>query len=230
MGLQQFLRLVLRGWWVVALAALVTLGSTAFFVSRQAPEYRAITTVELVPHAGLGAGDAVDVYNLLDKRNISNTMARKAEGSSMAQLVAEKLAVSQALIDNAEISAVVLPDSNIIEIRASSTDRDLAADIANTVADEMLGQNRAKILQIAAIDRADPPRAPISPQLSRMLTLALVSGLVLGVLLVLIEHMLSSDQAGPGGGWPGGGRRDRELSPQLAPPIVAGSAMNISEQ
>lgn len=228
MSIQQFLRLVLRGWWVIALAALVTVGSTAFFVGRQAPEYRAVTTVELVPQALLEARYVVDVYNLLDKRSLSNTMARKAEGSSMAQTVAGKLGVSQAVIDRANITAIVLPDSNIIEIRASSSDRDLAAQIANTVADEMLGQNRAKILQIEAIDRATPPAMPIAPQLSRLLTLALVSGLVLGMLLVLIEHLLRGGSAGPGdGARPGGDRKDL---PQLGTPMAAGNAMQISDK
>jgi succinoglycan biosynthesis transport protein ExoP len=228
MDLQQFLRLVLRGWWVIALAVLVTVGSTAFFVGRQSPEYRAVTTVELVPQAALEDRYVVDVYNLLDKRNLSNTMARKAEGSSMAQLVAGKLGVSQAVIDSANITAIVLPDSNIIEIRASSTDRELAAVIANTVADEMLGQNRGRILQLEAIDRATPPSAPIAPQLSRMLTLALVSGLVLGMLLVVLEHMLRGGSAGPGdGARPGGDRKER---PQLGSPMAAGGAMQIRDK
>jgi polysaccharide biosynthesis transport protein len=229
MGLQQFLMLVLRGWWVIALATLVTAGSTAFFVSRQDPEYRATTTVEIVPHGLLDSREAVDVYNLLDKRSLSNTLARKAEGSSMAQLVATKLGVSPDVIGQADISAIVLPDSNIIEIRASSSDSELAAAIANTITDEMLGQNRTKILQIEAIDRAIPPSSPIAPQPTRMLILGLFSGIVLGVLLILTEHLIRGGQSGPGGGaWIGGDRH--EQAPRLTPPVVASSALNASEK
>lgn len=228
MDLQQFVRLVMRGWWVIGLAMLVTAGSTAFFVAQQAPEYRATTTVELVPHASLEENDTVDVYNLLDKRSLSNTLARKAEGSAMAQLVAGKLGVSEEVISRANIAAVVLPDSNIIEIRASSSDPDLAAQIANTVADEMLGQNRSRVLQVEAIDTATPPSTPIAPQPSRMLTLALASGLVLGVVLLLLEQA-ARGPAGPGGSWPGD-RREREPAAKLRGPVGASGAMNISEQ
>jgi capsular polysaccharide biosynthesis protein len=227
MDLQQFVRIVLRGWWVIALAMLVTAGSTAFFVAQQAPEYRATTTVELVPHASLDEGDTVDVYNLLDKRSLSNTLARKAEGSAMAQQVAGQLGVSEDVISRADITAVVLPDSNIIEIRASSADPELAAQIANTVADEMLGQNRTRVLQVEAIDAATAPSSPIAPQPTRMLTLALASGLILGVLLLLLEYAARGGSAGPGGT---GDRREREPAAKLRGPVGASGAMNISEQ
>ena len=205
METQQFLALILRGWWVIILAMVVSASSTLFFVSRQAPEYRASTTVELIPLAALDAREVVDVYNLLDKRNISNTLARKAEGSSMEQLVVEKLGVAPSAVRDAQITALVLPDSNIIEIRASSTSPELAAAICNTVADQMLGQTPDKILQIEAIDQATPPGSPIAPQPGRILALALFSGLVLGVVFLVLEHMLR-------GATGAGGRRDTGLA------------------
>lgn len=211
METQQFLALILRGWWVVVLAMVVSASSTLFFVSRQAPMYRASTTVELIPLAALDAREVVDVYNLLDKRNISNTLARKAEGSSMEQLVVEKLGVAPSAVRDAEIAAIVLPDSNIIEIRASSTSPELAAAICNTVAAEMLGQTPDKILQIEAIDQAFPPGTPIAPQPGRILALALFSGLVLGVVFLVLEHMVrgASGAGGPGGI---GGQREPGLA------------------
>ncbi len=227
MGLQQFIMLALRGWWIIALSVLVTAGSTAFFVSRQAPEYRASTTIELVPHSELAARDVVDVYTLLDKRNISNTLARKAEGTTMAQVAAQRLGVDLGVIRQAEITAIVLPDSNIIEIQASSSDRDLAAAICNTIAAEMLGQTPDKILQIEPIDAAAPPSAPIAPRPTRMLMLALVSGLVLGVLFVVLENMVRG-QSGPGGGVRFGGWRSRLPRPLRAP--VGGAVNTLTDE
>lgn len=208
MGFQQFISLLVRGWWIVLLATLVTVGSTAFFVSRQAPEYRASTTVELIPAAQLEANGVVNVYSLLDKRNISNTLARKAEGSSMAQLVASKLNIDASVVRHADISAIVLPDSNIIEISASSSNPDLAASIANTIADEMLGQTPTKILDVEAIDRASTPSSPIAPQPSRLIMLALLSGLVLGVILVLLENVVRNPSGPSSSDGFGGGRRE----------------------
>jgi capsular polysaccharide biosynthesis protein len=226
MTLQQFVMLALRGWWVILLAVLVTVGSTAFFVSRQAPEYRASTTVELIPHIALNPNDVVDVYNLLDKRNLSNTLARKAEGTSMVDLVATRLGVDPSVVSNANVSAVVLPDSNIIEIKASSSDPNLAAAISNTVADEMLGQTPDKILQIESIDAATPPSTPIAPQPTRMLVLALFTGLVLGLMFVLIESVIRG-QAGSGTSWLGG---HREPAVALNTGTVPGSIKRISDQ
>lgn len=220
MGLQQFLILVLRGWWLIALAVLVTAGSTAFFVSRQTPEYRASTTVELIPQSALGARDVVDVYDLLDKRSLSNTLARKAEGTAMEQLVATKLNIDPSVVHSANISAIVLPDSNIIEIAASSSSPELAAAIGNTIAEEMLGQSPATILQVEAIDRALPPSAPIAPQPTRMMILGLVSGLVLGVIFVLVENAVRGP-LDPGTGAGSGGRR--EPAPLRNTPAVGGA-------
>jgi polysaccharide biosynthesis transport protein len=223
MGLQQFLILVLRGWWLILLAVLVTAGSTAFFVSRQTPEYRASTTVELLPLSALEARDVVNVYDLLDKRSISNTLARKAEGSAMAQQVANKLGIDVSVVTSANISAIVLPDSNIIEVSASSSSPDLAAAIGNTVAEEMLGQTPDKILEVEAIDRALPPGTPIAPQPTRMLILGLISGLVLGVIFVLVEHAVRGPIE-PGGGVGSGGRR--EPAPLRGSTPAVGGAVN----
>jgi polysaccharide biosynthesis transport protein len=227
MGIQQFLILVVRGWWLIALAVLVTAGSTAFFVSRQTPEYRASTTVELIPQTTLEAREVVNVYDLLDKRNISNTLARKAEGSAMAQLVADKLGIDPDVVNNANISAIVLPDSNIIEIAASSSSPDLAAAIGNTVAEEMLGQTPDKILLVEAIDPALPPGSPIAPQPTRMMVLGLISGLVLGIVFVLAEHAVRGP-LDPGSGTGSGGRR--ELAPRRGTPAVGGAVNATIEQ
>ncbi len=227
MGIQQFLILMLRGWWLILLAVLVTTGSTAFFVSRQVPEYRATTTVELIPQPELNAREVVDVYDLLDKRNISNTLARKVEGSAMAHLVAEKLGIDPSVVASADISANVLPDSNIIEIAASSSSPELAAAICNTIAQEMLGQTPDKILQVEAIDRALPPSQPIAPQPTRMMILALMSGLVLGVIFVLVEHAVSNP-TGPAGGL-GAGGGPRELVPRPGAPAIGGAVNTVIE-
>lgn len=210
MGFTQFISLLVRGWWIVLLATLVTVGSTAFFVSRQAPEYRASTTVELIPQSLLEAREVVDVYGLLDRRNISNTLARKAEGSAMAQLVADKLGIEASIVRRADVAAIVLPDSNIIEISATSSNADLAASISNTIADEMLGQTPTIILDVEAIDRAAAPTSPIAPQPSRLLMLALISGLVLGVVLVLLENSVRNPTGPSSGGV--GGRREPSVA------------------
>lgn len=215
MGLPEFFRLMLRGWRIIVLAVVLTAGSAGLFVSRQAPEYRATTTVELVPRSALAENHVVDVYNLLDKRNISNTIARKAEGSSMAEVVANKLLVDVSVIRAADISAIVLPDSNIIEIQASNSNRDLAAAICNAVAAEMLGQTPDKILQIEALDQAVPPSSPIAPQPARVITLGLISGLVIGIAFILLENALRNPATPSGVGGSGGGRRE--------PPVLAGS-------
>ncbi len=212
MGLQQFLILLLRGWWIIVLSVIVTAGSTALFVSRQAPEYRASTTVELVPQTELNPQNVVDVYTLLDKRNLSNTLARKAEGSAMAQVVANKLGVDVSVIKNADISAIVLPDSNIIEIQASSSSRQLAATICNTIVNEMLGQTPDKILQIEALDQAEPPSSPIAPQPMRLIVLGLISGLILGVVFILLENTVRSSAGPTGGAGFGSGKRAPALA------------------
>lgn len=191
MGLQTFLKVLLRNWWLIALSVLITTVSTAYFAAQQRPVYRAETVVEVRPNDQLETPQLViSVNNSLDNRTTINTIARKAESSSMSERVAQKLGISPAAVRSAQLASLVVPQANLIEIRAESTNAQFAADVANTTAKELQTDATNSVLELVIIDAAVPPTSPIGRGMNYLIVMGLVSGLILGIIFALLEYVL----------------------------------------
>ncbi|MGQ9826395.1 MAG: YveK family protein [Roseiflexus sp.] len=192
MSLSTFIRILIRNWWLVVLATALTVGSTAVFVLLQKPIYQASTIVELKPSVVLeDPNQILNTINALTRRNVINTIARKATSMSMHEEVAREMGVPVEAVLSAQVQTITPPETNLIEVRAQSVDPAFAAAVANTVAQKMLGQDYEKVISLEVIDPAVPPTSPIAPQPLRLLTLGLIFGLILGVTFALLEHALS---------------------------------------
>lgn len=192
MSLSTFVRVLIRNWWLVVLATALTVGSIAVFVLLQKPVYQASTTVELKPSVVLeDPNQILNTINALTRRNVINTIARKATSMSMHEEVAREMGVPVEAVLLARVQTITPPETNLIEVRAQSVDPAFAAAVANTVAQKMLGQDYEKVISLEVIDPAVPPTSPIAPQPLRLLTLGLIFGLILGVTFALLEHVLS---------------------------------------
>lgn len=190
MDLKTFLGILLRSWWLILLSIITTAGSAAFVVRGQQELYRAETTVELRANAQLDDAQLISAINVLDKRTIINTQARKATGTAMRDKVASGLNLPPEVVADSNITAVVVPQSNLIEIRATRPEPDIAAAISNKVAEELRNELPDKVMTIDIIDRAVPPTEPIEPQPARTITLGVLFGGALGVVFALLGHML----------------------------------------
>ncbi|MBO9383555.1 MAG: lipopolysaccharide biosynthesis protein [Roseiflexus sp.] len=197
MSLSTFVRVLIRNWWLIVLATALTVGSTAVFVLLQKPVYQASTIVELKPSVVLeDPNQILNTINALTRRNVINTIARKATSMSMHEEVAREMGVPVEAVLSARVRTITPPETNLIEVRAQSTDPAFAAAVANIVAQQMLGQDYEKVISMEVIDPAMPPTSPIAPQPVRLLTLGLVFGLILGVAFALMEHALSILRSG----------------------------------
>jgi capsular polysaccharide biosynthesis protein len=177
----------------------LTVGSTAVFVLLQKPVYQASTIVELKPSVVLeDPNQILNTINALTRRNVINTIARKATSMSMHEEVAREMGVPVEAVLSARVQTITPPETNLIEVRAQSTDPAFAAAVANIVAQKMLGQDYEKVISMEVIDPAVPPTSPIAPQPMRLLTLGLIFGLILGVAFALMEHALSVLRSGIG--------------------------------
>lgn len=198
MDIDTFFRVLLRGWWLILLAVLVTAGSAAYAVSLQAPVYRATTTVQLRPSELLDDPRLlIDAQNSLERRTTINTLARNAMGSSMKDQVAKALGIPLEVVEDAEIAAIVVPETNLIEVSARSTEPSYAAAIANTVSEALRKQVPDRVMEMTIIDRAVPPTVPIEPQPTRTITLGVLFGLVLGIGFALLGHALTRLRVAP---------------------------------
>ncbi|WP_026369627.1 YveK family protein [Kallotenue papyrolyticum] len=188
-----FFQAMLRGWWLIVLATLITVASAAYTVSRREPVYQATTKVELKPSLLLAdPRQYIDAMNALDKRTTINTLANNAMGNSMQELVGRELGLPRSVIESLEIAAVVIPDTNLIEIRTKSRDPQLAAAVSNTIAEQLSRQVPARVIQVEITDRAVPPTIPVEPRPTRTITLGLLFGLALGIVFALLKHLLQT--------------------------------------
>jgi capsular polysaccharide biosynthesis protein len=191
MDLATFFRVLLRNWWLIVLSVITTAGSAAWVVSRQSPRYAATAQVWLRPSESLQEPrQVVDVFVALDKRTMINTIARMATSTSMMEHVSRSLGILPIVIEESELTAVVLPDTNLIDIRATNTNPELAAAIVNSVAQGLQAQVPDKALQLDIINAAAPPTEPVYPQPVRTITLGVLFGLALGIMFALFGYML----------------------------------------
>lgn len=197
MDLKELAFKLLRNWWVVLLAMIVTTASTVFVGMQRDPIYQADATVELMPSPALGDSQMINIINVLaNRRTTLNTYARKATSGTLKERVAEQLGVPLKVINGANVSATVLPETTLIEIRARANDAQLAADITNAVAQELIRQVPDKVMVFELVDYATPAGSPVEPQLSRLVSTGALTGVVLGLLcalgLLLLQNFINA--------------------------------------
>jgi uncharacterized protein involved in exopolysaccharide biosynthesis len=196
MDLYTFVIVVLRHWWLITLAIVLTTGSAAYTLSVQTPIYEATALVLLKPSPSLtDPNEVINAQNSLERRPLINSLARRAMASSMHERAATTLNIAPAVAETIELSAIVVPDTNIIEIRARSADAGLAAAVTNAVAVELQQEVPQQILAMDVIDPAVPPLIPIEPQPVRTMTLAAAFGLALGIAFALLNHVVRAVRA-----------------------------------
>jgi capsular polysaccharide biosynthesis protein len=190
-NIKEILFSLLRSWWIIVLAVILTTVSTVFFGLQRDPVYQSSATVELAPSPALADSQMINIINVLtNRRTAINTYARKATSGTIKERVAEKLGVPLSVINAAGITAFVLPETTLIEIRAKANDAQLAADISNAVAEELILQVPDKVMIFEIIDFASPAGSPTEPQPNRLVTMGVATGLVLGLFFALALYAL----------------------------------------
>ena len=102
------------------------------------------------------------------------------------------LKLNPARVDGYLRSAIVLPDTNVLEVTVDGTDPQLAMMLANSIGKQAVsyidGLNQG--FNIRVLDPAQASTVPIRPQPVRDLSLAIVFGVVLGVSLAIVREQL----------------------------------------
>jgi capsular polysaccharide biosynthesis protein len=192
-NIQDVLIAMLRSWWIIVLATIITTATTLFFGLRQDSIYQATTTVELQPNSVLSDNLMINLLNVLTgRRTVMNTYAQKATSSTIYEESARKLGIPVNVISRSDLTAVVLPETTLIEIRAEANDPKLAAAITNTVAEELVKQSPSMVIMIEVINYADGTGSAISPQPSRLMTMGVATGVGLGVMFALLLYILQT--------------------------------------
>ncbi len=197
LDLRQYWDILRKRWLIVValpLVAALTSGLISFLILK--PVYQASTTLIVGKKASesiQAAGQILD-YNVLQANlQLAKTYGTIAQSRTVEQNVLEelKLPLTVAGLDSL-ISINPVKNTEILEIQVNNQNPELAALIANTMAQEFSKAviEIKKVDSVSIVDKAVAPTSPIKPNKRLNVMIAFVVGLMASVGLVfLLEYL-----------------------------------------
>jgi capsular polysaccharide biosynthesis protein len=194
MELMKYLRVLLRKWWVIALACVVTVTSAVVFSEIQPPIYRSSAVLQVIPAR-------YDYGLTLAAEQLLRQFANQIHTTSTAQQVIDELQLDTT-VDKllAGVTVAPIPEDFLIQVDADRPDPQEARDVASAFARDFVAYHAAEMLDI---DRQDRVQIRILEDAKygwvhwpKTKTLALaggVLGLLIGLLLAFGLEYLESD-------------------------------------
>lgn len=196
MEIRLYIQMLRKGWWLIALSMLIAM-AVSFGISYMAtPMYKAKASFIITPSAAnLGTGrDAVSGLNTLDNRSVVATYAEIMNSDRIYLDALNMLKLDPDAVKNFLISAVVLPDSSVLDLTVSGPNPKAAAEIANAIGTQSIIYTRAynAVFDMNFLDMATAPPEPFSPQPVRDAGMAALIGGVLGAVLAILSGQIQS--------------------------------------
>jgi diguanylate cyclase (GGDEF)-like protein len=196
MEIKLYLRMLQRSWWIIALTALAAVCASLMASYLATPMYRSTARYIVSPNPTY-VKNGVDynlIYSLdtLDKRSIITTYAEVLNSPRMYDDTVKALKLTALDVRGYSYSAVVLPDTNIIEFSVEGPNPKLVAALTETMGQHAVNylESLYQVYDMTLLDPASVATEPISPQPLRDAGVALVIGLVLGAGLALLNELL----------------------------------------
>lgn len=196
MELKVYLQVLIKKWWLILPAFLITVGVTFWLTLSQVPVYEAKTTYILRPNSSVD--DAKNLLSGLDvlsrRAEIASTYAEVANSRLIKERAAERLGITSAQRKTLSVDSQVLAGTNVLEMVVSGNDPALVRDFANRVGNETVSyvEDLYESTQLAPLDRATLPHSPVRPNTKLNLAMGVVLGLVLGIGLAFVAHFLET--------------------------------------
>ncbi|PKN82206.1 MAG: hypothetical protein CVU47_03810 [Chloroflexi bacterium HGW-Chloroflexi-9] len=205
---------VLRRWWWLLIAATVAGGIISYGVStRLTPTYEATTTLLVVQAPAEGV---VQLNDIQTAERLANTFSRLVTLRPVLERAIAQAGLPFTPSALEERLTVRNPrTTQLLEVSARSSQPELAAIIANTVALAFIDSNATASTsrpgQVSVVEEALPPEAPIAPRpkLNALLggfLMLLIAGALVALLEYLDDTVKSAEQASDLTGLPALGR------------------------
>jgi capsular polysaccharide biosynthesis protein/MinD-like ATPase involved in chromosome partitioning or flagellar assembly len=183
---------VARRWWWTLLVAAWVAGLAGFYVaSRIQPTYESQVKLLVGPIN-------TDAETLRASGQLVQTYAQLVMTGSVLDVTLQELGLTDEMspAQLAENTRVIANDvTRVLAIRVQDTEFERAADLANQMADQMIlisksGVNRPEGA-LSYLQEADPNPDPVAPQISLIVLLATLAGIIAAIVLVLLIEYLS---------------------------------------
>lgn len=189
MIIKEYLRLLMKRWWLVVLSLLIVFAGTYYWTSQQTPIYESHASFVIRPNPEAVSGDFLKALDTVSNRSeINSTFAEVASSKLVKTRAVDELGLTSKQQLDLSVSASVIAGTNILDIRVESRDPLLSRDFTNAVGAETVTYIKSlyDIYQLESLDSANTPSKPTSPDFTLNLTLGAMLGLALGVALVFL--------------------------------------------
>lgn len=199
MELSDYIRVIRKYWVLLVAATLVGVGLGAVASLVQTPTYSASTQVFVSVQGGDSPAELAqgNTYTLSRVQTYANLVDSQRVLDGVMQDLA--LAVDRPTLES-WVSASAVPETTIIEITATSPDPleaatladAIAARLATTVSEIESRPNLPSPVQLATVEQATVPAAPVSPRTVVNVALGGLIGLVLAAGAALLREVLDN--------------------------------------
>jgi len=196
MDIKHYLRVILKGWWLVLPAILISVSTALVVTYAQTPIYRTTATFVVSPSASFGTLSEVlrGLDSLSKREGVMSTYVEIATSRTILNAVYKKLGLTGDQLKYLSVSSALVPSTNLLQIVVESDDPQTAkacADLAGQTTIEY-GKSLYEIYDMKPLDPAFTPRTPTKPNKSQNLMLAALLGSAVGIGSAFLLHALRS--------------------------------------
>ena len=187
--IQQYMHILLKGWWVIALTALGALAASLAVSYQTEPQYQTQARFLISPTPLLDEDrDVIDGMDGLENPVIAATYAEILKSGLIFDAAVDILTLNPDAVEDYDVTAVVLPEASVVELILIGDDPETLAQLTNAIGQEGTKYISSiyKIHNINFLDQATVPKNPFAPQPLRDALLAVTLGIAVGVVLVLV--------------------------------------------
>ena len=205
MELQDYLRILRKGWVWIAASVVIAIVAAAAVIVITTPQYASSTRLFVTtPLSDAGLAGAYQ-GNLFTQQRV-RSYADIIESDLLASRVIEAngLEDEPTALAN-QVSARVLPDTVLLDITVTDPSPEDAQALAAAYADEFVvlvseieqpPSGGDPLVSASVVNSASVPGSPVSPQPMRTLTLAAILGLLVGIGIVVMRDVLDTTVSG----------------------------------
>ncbi|GAA2712110.1 polysaccharide biosynthesis tyrosine autokinase [Micromonospora olivasterospora] len=199
MDVRDYLRAVRRGWWLVLLAVLVSLGVAGLVTVRTQPKYVAsVTFFVTTPNQGVSEAYQGSIFMQQRVKSYadllqSDRLAQSVVAKSPLGLTAEEV--------QSRITAATIPDTVMLRGTVTDTDATRALRLTEAIAARFVelvravetpAEGRAAAIKVEVVSGPRVSSTPVSPQPLRNFLLGALAGLLVGVALAVLRARLDT--------------------------------------
>lgn len=197
MEINLYLQTLKRGWWIIVLTTLVALNGALALSYFTPPTYEATSRFVVSPNAEMyeSSWDVVSSLDTLDRRSIINTYKELLASPSVYRDSLEIQKIGADIVESQySISAVVIPDTNILKLTVTGPDPQLVLLITKAVGAQSLIyiNNLYPVYNFNIFDKPSLNTEPIYPQPIQNAGLALLIGGIVGVSLAFAREQMAT--------------------------------------